>query len=190
MIIDFITYASTHISDKGEIINQLFPNLWVFISHILATILLIIAMVKLAWHPTKEYIKKRTLDIQKNMIESENIRLEAEKNLELAKQKLFESKETASIILENAELEAEEKRKKIELAAINKANHIEKESLSSIKKQEMELSKRMNLEVSKLALETAEIFLSKKIDEEENKKLVDQIVKDLTERIENQSNNK
>ncbi|MDE6082412.1 MAG: hypothetical protein K2F52_00870 [Malacoplasma sp.] len=41
----------------------------------------------------------------------------------------------------------------------------------------------MNLEVSKLALETAEVFLSKKIDNEENKKIINDIVEDLTSRI-------
>lgn len=181
---DFITILNSQIPGAEEIINKLFPNLYVFISHVIATIILLTLLIYLAWKPTKRYIEKRTLEIQKDVIATEKARIDAEKNFENSKKHLLESKETAMQILENAEFEAEEKRKKIELAAINKANHIEREGLSQIKKQEIELSKRMNLEVSKLALETAEIFLSKKIDEDENKKIVDKIVSDLTSRVE------
>lgn len=186
-IFETILTSDSLISGNETIINQLFPNLWVFVAHTLATILLLILLFKLAWAPTKRYIAKRTQEIQKNMKEAEQAKIEAEKNLEESKMKILESKNTASQIIETAELEADEKRKKIELAAINKANHIERESLIQLKKQEEELSRRMNVEASKLALETAEIFLSQKINEDENKKLVDKIVNDLSRRIE--SNN-
>lgn len=186
-IFETILTSDSLISGNETIINQLFPNLWVFVAHTLATILLLILLFKLAWAPTKRYIAKRTQEIQKNMKEAEQAKIEAEKNLEESKMKILESKNTASQIIETAELEADEKRKKIELAAINKANHIERESLIQLKKQEEELSRRMNVEASKLALETAEIFLSQKINEDENKKLVDKIVNDLSQRIE--SNN-
>lgn len=186
-IFETILTSDSLISGNETIINQLFPNLWVFVAHTLATILLLILLFKLAWAPTKRYIAKRTQEIQKNVKEAEQAKIEAEKNLEESKMKILESKNTASQIIETAELEADEKRKKIELAAINKANHIERESLIQLKKQEEELSRRMNVEASKLALETAEIFLSQKINEDENKKLVDKIVNDLSQRIE--SNN-
>ena len=170
----------TAIPGNEPIINQIFPNVWVFVSHVLATVLLLILLVKLAWKPTKKYIEKRTLEIQKELLETQKSRIEVDKNIEMSKMKLLESKEVASKILEDAEFEAEEKRKKIESAAINKANHIESETLSQIRKQEDEMIKRVNLEASKLALEAAEVFLSKKVDDEENKKIVDKIIEDLT----------
>lgn len=178
-----ILNSTTFIPNNEDIINQIFPNVWVFIAHIVASFFLFLLILKLAWKPTKKYIQTRTEQIQKDIYASEQARYEAEKHLEEAKQKLLDSKTAASKIIENAEMEAEETRKKIESAAIIKANNIEKEGLSQVKKQEIELSKRMNLEVSKLALETAEMFLSKKLDEEENKKLVNQIVQDLSKRI-------
>ncbi len=181
-IIENIVTNST-IPNAEEIINKLFPNVFVFIAHTIATILLLVSIIFLVWKPTKKYIERRTQEIQKNIKEAEESRENANKNLEESKQKILESKITASQIIENAELEAEEKRKKIEKAAMNKASHIEKESLTQLKKQEQELSERMNLEVSKLALETAEIFLSKKIDEQENKKIIDNIINDLTNSI-------
>ena len=171
------------IPDNSEIVNQIFPNLYVFIAHTISLIFLLILVTRLAWKPTKNYIEKRTQEIQRKMEDAEKAQIESEKNLHMSKMKLLESKNTAAQIIENAELDAEQKKKKIEAAALNKASRIENEGLSKIKKQEMELEKRMNLEVSKLALETAGLFLSKKIDEEENKKIIDDIVNDLTSKI-------
>lgn len=175
--------AASEIPDKSDIINMIFPNLWVFIAHTISLVILLILMIKLAWKPTKNYIDKRTQEIQKNMESAMKDRVESAKNLEVSKMKLIESKTTAARIIENAELDAEEKRKKIEAAALNKAAHLENEGIAKIRKQEKELEKRMNLEVSKLALETAEVFLSRKITEEENKKIIDDIVNDLSSRI-------
>lgn len=186
---DFVWILNSQIPGQSDIINQLFPNLWVFLSHVLATIFLLALVFWLAWKPTAKYIQRRTEEIQKDMVAAEKSRIEAEKNLEASKKQILESKETALQILENAEFEADEKRKKIEMAALNKASHIEREGLSQVRKQELELEKKMNLEVSKLALETVEIFLSKKIDEEENKKLVDKIVNDLTSRVDGKAKN-
>lgn len=183
-----ITLMEGLIPSDTTIINQLFPNVWVVVSHVVATVLLLTLVIYLAWRPTKRYIAKRTDEIQKNMDLAEKARIEAEKNLEESKTKILESKDTAAHIIDVAEFEANEKRKKIESAAMNKASHIERECLSQLKKQELELSKRMNLEVSKLALETAEIFLSKKFDEQENKKLIDKIVGDLTKKVDSNEN--
>ncbi|MDE5767740.1 MAG: hypothetical protein K2H56_04325 [Malacoplasma sp.] len=180
--IEFI-FKESAIPDNSVIINQIFPNLYVFIAHIISLIFLIILVTRLAWNPTKKYIENRTQEIQSQLDAADKARLESEKNLEISKIKLLESKSTASQIIENAHLESEQKIKKLEKETLDKVNHIEKEAMLKIKREEIDLEKRMNLEVSKLALETAEVFLSKKIDDEENKKIINNIVEDLTARI-------
>lgn len=180
--VEFI-FKESAIPDNSAIINQIFPNLYVFIAHTISLIFLIILVARLAWNPTKKYIENRTKEIQSQLDAADKARLESEKNLEISKIKLLESKSTASQIIENAQLESEQKIKKLEKESLDKVNHIEKEAMLKIKKEEIDLEKRMNLEVSKLALETAEVFLSKKIDDEENKKIINDIVEDLTSRI-------
>lgn len=181
----FISELNTAIPGNEEIINKIFPNLWVFIAHIIATIILFSIVIFLAWKPTKRYLESRKKEIQKDVETAEQSRVDAEKNLEISKQKLMDSKETAGQIIETAHIEALDLKNKIEKEALDKAAFIEKQTKDSIKNQEKELSNRMNLEVSKMALETAEIFLGKKIDKESNSKMVDQIVKELEERYKN-----
>lgn len=176
-------FKESAIPDNAVIINQIFPNLYVFIAHTISLIFLLILVARLAWNPTKKYIEKRTQEIQSQLDAADKARIESEKNLEISKIKLLESKNTAAQIIENAQLESEQKIKKMEKESLNKVNHIEKEALLKLQKEEADLEKRKNLEVSKLALETAEVFLSKKIDDEENKKIINDIVEDLTSRI-------
>ncbi|MCF0217728.1 MAG: hypothetical protein HUJ42_01640 [Malacoplasma sp.] len=174
----------TLVPSESSVVNQIFPNLYVFISHIISLFLVFLLLFRLAWKPTEAYLRNRTEEIQKMVKEAELKAQESEKSLQLANAKLMDSKLTAAKIIETAELDAENKKKKIVQEAQNKANIIEKESFAKIRKQELELESRKNLEVSKLALETAETFLLKKIDDEENKKIIDDIVADLTKKFE------
>lgn len=189
-VFDSVISLQSAIPDNSQIINQIFPNVYVLIAHVISLIFLLLLVIRLAWKPTKNYIEARTKEIQRKMEAAEKAQLESEKNLHISRMKLLESKNTAAEIIENAELDAEKTKKKIEAVALNKASQIESEGYSKIKKQELELEKRKNLEVSKLALETAGIFLSKKIDEEENKKIIDDIVNDLTAKLESSSKEK
>lgn len=181
-----ITYLLTELNaaipGNEEIINKIFPNLWVFIAHIIATVILLSLVIFLAWKPTKRFIESRKKEIQKDLTDAQSSKMEAEKNLEISKQKLLDSKSTAGQIIETAHIEALDLKNKIEKEALNKASLIEKQTEDLIRKQEIELSKKMNLEVSKLALDTAEIFLGKKIDKETNHEMVDEIIKELEEK--------
>lgn len=180
MLEKFITIFNESAAPDGSVIvNQLFPNLWVFIAHIVATLIIIGAIIWFAWKPTKEFLKKRKDVIEKNVVESKEARIEANKNLEISKQELLDSKQTAREIINNATLEADELRKDIEKKAKNRAAFIEKEATENIKKQENELNKKINSQVFDLAFDTAEVLLGKKINKTENKDLVDSIIKDL-----------
>lgn len=180
MLEKFITIFNESAAPDGSVIvNQLFPNVWVFIAHIVATLIILGAVIWFGWKPTKEFLRKRKDVIEKNVVESKEARIEANKNLEISKQELLNSKQTAREIINNATLEADELRKDIEKKAKNRAAFIEKEATENIKKQENELNKKINSQVFDLALDTAEVLLGKKINKTENKDLVDSIIKDL-----------
>lgn len=172
-------FNNSLIPGKDDIINAIFPNAWILVAHIIATIILFSLIIYFAWKPTKKYLEKRKKTILKNVEEAEEKNKLANENFELSKNELLESKDAASKIIHNASLEAESIKMKIENNAIKKANFIEKEALENIRKSEQEASLRINKEASILALEAAEILLSKKIDNEENQKMVDDIINNL-----------
>lgn len=171
--------SSPAIPDNEGIINAIFPNVWALIAHVIATIILFSLIIYFVWKPTKRYLEKRRKTILKNIEEAEEKNKLANQNFELSKSELLESKDASSQIIHKATLEAESIKIKIENNAIKKANFIQKEALENVKKSEHEASLRVNKEASILALETAEILLSKKMNNEENQKIVDDIIKNL-----------
>lgn len=183
---EFIISILNEVADKRpaipseeDIINAIFPNAWAFVAHIIATIILLSFIIYFVWKPTKKYLERRKKTILKNVEEVEEKNKLANKNFELSKSELLESKEVASQIVHKASLEAENIKTKIENNAIKKADFIQKEAFENIKKNEQEALLRVNKEASILALETAEILLSKKMNDEENQKMVDDIIKNL-----------
>lgn len=182
-IISFVLNAQEQsrpaLPSKDDIINSIFPNIWALIAHIVATIILFSLILYFVWKPTKKYLEKRKKSILKDVEEAKEKNKLANENFELSKSELLESKEAASQIINKASLEAESIKMKIENNAIKKADFIEKEALENVKKSEQEASLRVNKQASILALEVAEILLSKKMDNDENKKIVDDIIKNL-----------
>ncbi len=69
----------------------------------------------------------------------------------------------------------------MEQVALKRVSYLESEADHNIKKQEEIASLKMNQKASLLAIDIAETFLNKKIDSDENKKMIDSILKDLSD---------
>lgn len=167
------------IPGSGEITTSILPNVWVFAAHIIATIILLTFIICMVWKPTKKYLEKRKAKIMQDVNDANAKNIEANKNFEISKKELLESKETASAIIQKATLEGETIKTKMEKTALNRISHLEKEADAHIKKQEELASLKINKEASMLALDVAEIFLGEKVDSEQNQKMVDAIIKNL-----------
>lgn len=167
------------IPGSDEIVSQILPNIWVLVAHVVATIILLLMVIWLVWRPTKKFLEKRKNQILKDVNEAKENNNNANKNFELSKKELLESKQAASAIIQNATVEGENIKNKMEQAALKRVSYLEKEADYNIKKQEEIASLKINQKASLLAIDIAEGILNKKIDSDENKKLVDQILKDL-----------
>ena len=89
--------------DKEDIISDLFPNLWVFLTHIFAAIILLIVCIYIVWKPTKTNLAKRQEYIQNEINKAEEIRKNALKQLSVAEQTKIEAFENAKTFV--AEIE-------------------------------------------------------------------------------------
>lgn len=173
------TFLNAAIPTQREIINMIFPNPFIFTAHILAFLLLILFVIKLIWKPTKVYLQKRKNFIQDNLQKSENLRIEAEKQKELAIQSLLESKNIAAEIINKAETEAQVLKKQVEQQAHDKIKELETKAAIITAKKEKDLQAQNDAKVIALAVEISQVFLNHKIDAKTNSKLLDQILNDL-----------
>ena len=64
--------------DPNQIINQLFPNLWIFITHVIATIILLILLTRWVYNPFRKAMRQRRFLIQQRI--NEAVVKEAEAN--------------------------------------------------------------------------------------------------------------
>ena len=87
---------------KDDVINNLLPNLWVFLTHIFAAIVLLIVCIYLVWNPTKTSLAKRQAYIQNEINQAEEIKNKALKQLAIAEQSKIEAFENAKKIIEDA----------------------------------------------------------------------------------------
>lgn len=165
--------------DSEEVINSLLPNLWVFLSHIFASVILIVACIWLVWKPTKTTLAKRHDYIANEIRLAEKANSEAIKKLEEANNEkiatqsridelIDEAKNQAFEIVENSKIEAETQAKKIRDDAILNAQVQEKKDQKNFEKQVLDV-----------AFEVSEAILQKEIKSKDNSKFIDDILKDL-----------
>lgn len=181
ILLNVINNTVPGVPSGEDIINLLFPNIWVFLAHVLATIVLLVVVIWLAWKPTKKYLQKRKEVIQKEISEAEDKNKLATENFEKSKMEIMESKITANSIVEGATLEAQQLKIKMEKEAIKSSEQIKLEANVAIKKQEKDMQAKIRDEVSDLAFAAAESLISKEIDRESNQKIIDQIIKEFKE---------
>lgn len=162
--------------DSSEIINNLFPNLWVFVSHIVATIILIIIMAWLVWKPTKDSISKRHDYIEGQIKEAEESRNEALKKLAEAQKEKVAAINQAQQIIDDANVQAYEIKEKLEAEGKKNAQIISENALIDAENLKKEISKNMHDEIVSIALDATEKLLQKKISKKDNDKFVDEIL--------------
>lgn len=162
--------------DSSEIINNLFPNLWVFVSHIVATIILIIIMAWLVWKPTKDSISKRHDYIEGQIKEAEKSRNEALKKLAEAQKEKVAAINQAQQIIDDANVQAYEIKEKLEAEGKKNAQIISENALIDAENLKKEISKNMHDEIVSIALDATEKLLQKKISKKDNDKFVDEIL--------------
>lgn len=168
---------------KSEIINNLFPNLWVFIAHIIGSIVLMIAIFLLLWKPIKkslnkryEYITKQLNDAKKNkelamieMQEANQLKINA---ISHAMEITTSAQTNAFNIIENANQEAKKNSEKI----LNDAkNEIKKAKINA------EIDAKNN--IINIAFDVASSILKKEIDKNNNNQYIDEILNSINKEI-------
>ena len=169
---------------KSEsIATSLLPNVWIFISHFIAFVILLIVISTLVWKPTKKFLTKKQTLVNKTLNEAKKINDEANSNLNIAKQSKNKAIEEANTMLKEAQSNASQ--------IINNAkNDAKNEALKIIDKANFYLEcekKQMKKDYQQNVIGTAfniveNIFLNEKNDKNKQKyidHILDKIKKDF-----------
>ncbi|HDC9259972.1 TPA: F0F1 ATP synthase subunit B [Staphylococcus aureus] len=148
------------------------------IVQVLTFIVLLALLKKFAWGPLKDVMDKRERDINRDIDDAEQAKLNAQKLEEENKQKLKETQEEVQKILEDAKVQARQQQEQIIHEANIRANGMIETAQSEINSQKERAIADINNQVSELSVLIASKVLRKEISEQDQKALVDKYLKE------------
>ena len=165
-----------------DFVNKVFPNIWAFLVQLIAFIIMAVIVVKFAYKPVKNFLNKRREYIANNLKEAEDKNLEATKNVEESIASLNSSKKEAIKIIQDAQKEAEVQRDKVFEETKAQIQEKRLQAQEDIKKEQEKAIKQVHDDVVSLAYQATKSILEREVNEDDDKKLVDEFVSDLIEK--------
>lgn len=160
--------------------DNLLPNIWITIVQMLVFCLTVAVVFFFAYKPLKKKISQRQKYINDNVANSEKNKAAAEKQLQDSKK-----------VLDKAQAEAGEIIKKAQQVADENAAKAQKDLAASIEQQKVQAHKDLEAERQRMirsahdeivdtAISASKQILNREIDEETNRKLVDDFIDQLS----------
>lgn len=148
------------------------------IVQIVTFIILLALLKKFAWGPLKEVMDKRERDINRDIDEAEEAKLNAQKLEEENKKTLKQTQDEVQRILEDARVQARKQHEEIIHEANIRANGMIETAQSEINSEKERALADINNQVSELSVLIASKVLQKEISEQDQKELVDKYLKE------------
>ena len=145
----------------------------------LATFVILLALLKkFAWGPLKEVMDKRERDINKDIDDAEQAKINAQKLEEENRKKLKETQDEVQKILDDAKIQARKQHEEIIHEANVRANGMIETAQSEINSEKERALADINNQVSELSVLIASKVLRKEISEQDQKDLVEKYLKE------------
>lgn len=180
----FITSCSP--IDGDSVVDAILPNLWVFLSHLFATVVLLTLCVWLVWKPSKETLRKRNEYIQDQIRQAEEARQESLVKLAEAEKEKINAHNQAHDILQVASNQAYQLKSQIEAEAKNNAKKITDDALDEGIKIKTDIYQKMDQQILDIAFDATTSLLKKKVSRSDS----DEFVKDFIEKVKKQKEDK
>ncbi|WP_027121996.1 F0F1 ATP synthase subunit B [[Mycoplasma] imitans] len=161
------------------IVNEFFPNFWVFVAHTIALSIIIILGIFLLWKPTKRFLAKRAEAIQAEINNANELKKQAQLLLDNAKKEKQKAEQQAREMINLATNQAYRLKSDLESDAKRKANRIIQNAQAEIMKQESILKKELEDRIVDVALEATSTLIKKNVAKEDHERLVNELLKNL-----------
>ncbi|WP_217972660.1 F0F1 ATP synthase subunit B [Staphylococcus xylosus] len=140
--------------------------------------ILLLLLKKFAWGPLKDVMDKREHDINKDIDDAEQAKLNAQKLEEQNKQTLKETQDEVQRILEDSKVQARKQHEEIIHEANIRANGMIETAQNEINSEKERAIADINNQVSELSVLIASKVLQKEISEQDQKALVEKYIKE------------
>lgn len=161
------------------VVNNLFPNLWVFLTHIIAAVVLVVLMTWLVWKPTKNSLQKRHDYIAKEIADAQKAKETATMELNEANQLKVTALSQAMTITTQAKAEAFGIIEKARLEAKQTANKIVNDAKEDVEKEKRDARANAQDNIINIAFDVAESVLDKEVNKQDKDKYIDDLLESI-----------
>ncbi len=167
--------------DPEYVINNLFPNLWVFISHVLSAGVLISVMTWLVWKPAKNTLQKRHDYIAKQIADAEKAKEAASMELAEANQLKVDALTQAMTIKTKAQADALGIIEQAKSDAKVEADKLKQKAQEDILREKQDIQDEAHEDIINIAFDVAGSILQKEVDKQDKDKYIDELLASISE---------
>lgn len=164
-----------------DLYGKLIPNLFSFLIQLIALIVLVILIIILAYKPVKKILKKRQDFIENNINESINKNSKANELLNESQKQLSEVSLKANDLINNAKKVALLEQEKIKETTALEIKKMKEDASNEIEQMKKEANEDIRKEIIDVAILASSKLIERNIDNADNKKLVDDFIKEIEE---------
>lgn len=154
-------------------------KVWQIIFNILNTVILFLALRHFLFKPVKEFMDKRTNEIQSSIETADKLNQEAESLHLQYDQKLQTAHEEGREIVRKSTQNAERKADEILINAKEEVQRLKVKANKDIELEKQKAIDSLKGEVAGIALLAAEKVISKSMDDDTNKNLINDVIKEI-----------
>ena len=162
-----------------DVLSKLMPNILTVAAQLCASLLLFLLMKKFAWGPAKNIMAQRVAYEQERLIEAERLKKENEELRKLMDEKLQEAEAEANRTISNAQAEGQRLKDNLVNEGKERSKQIIEEAQHNIELQKSKMLDDMYDEIVDVALNASEKMLSEKLDEESDRQVIDEFIKEV-----------
>ncbi len=162
--------------DIGE---KLVPNLWEFITQLIAFLAMVFIVYKLAYKPVRKYLEGRKAFIKGNLESAQQQNISANQANEKAQKNLNQSRKEAINTVMDAKRQAEEVKAQVVEETKKEISQKRIEAEKDIESQKQQAMKEVHDEIVEIALSASSNLLSREVTSHDNKKLVSRFVDEM-----------
>ena len=155
------------------------PDLGLSFWTLITFLIVLFVLKKFAFGRIAGLLDERRASIQKNIEAAETARAESEKLAEEYRQQLAEARQEATQILERARHAAEEQRRKLQEDINVERERGIAQAQAAIQAETRQALDRIKREIADLTIVTTERVLKRKLDETEQRRLIDEALADV-----------
>lgn len=155
-----------------DVAEKLFPNLGTMIVQWCASAILFYVAYRYLWNPARAYLAQKAELTQKELKEAQAAKMEADRDLKLAKKKLTEASYKAKDIVEKGKDEGKIIKESIIRDGRQQADQILKSAREEIAFEQDKMRQGMQKEIVDVALLATEKLMKEQADEEQNRKSI------------------